>query len=360
MDIFYNDVSTCDVEIYGVLFHKCLLIKYEYFTKIFDQKQTLDEHDQKQTLDEFEIIEIDSRKSNIRKIELLEKFSIDCIKEFKRYVYEQPINELTPILSIEIYKLSKLLDIKMFLNYRNKIQILLKKSNSSDMLYMLRNISGLTVPLEFTIESVDILDKNSPAELNLIAYCYQKGTGCAKDEEKALKLYEQNWNENKNSNSLSNLAYCYYNGIGCVENRSTALKLYEQSWNENKNINSLHNLATCYKYYIDGKKDENKAFELYEKNWNENKSADSLYGLAMCYELGIGCETDRMKAFELSKKNWEENNHAKSKILYERIFNGDGHIPYNPYIGSYVNTSIYNTGYIGTAGYGYSGYYINR
>ena len=228
MDLFYSDTESCNVQIQDVQFHSCILKKYDYFKS------------------HIEFNKISNTK--VQEIKLPEEFSDELIVEFKRYCYKQPIGELTPRLSVEIYKLSKILLINMFLHYRNKIQILLNNSNSSDMLYMLRNILDLCIPKNFTIYNVDLLNKNSPVELNLIAYCYELGTGCAEDKKMAFELYKLNWEENKHSNSLYNLAVCYSCGKGCVKDKKMAFELYKLNWKENKNSDSLHNLAYCYEY----------------------------------------------------------------------------------------------------------------
>ena len=204
-NLFYSDTESCNVQIQDVQFHSCILKQYDYFKS------------------HIEFNKISNTK--VREIKLPEEFSDELIVEFKRYCYKQPIGELTPQLSVEIYKLSEILLINMFLHYRNKIQMLLDKSNRYDMLYMLKNISYLIIPKNFTIYNVDLLNKNSPVELNLIAVCYENGIGCAEDKKMAFELLKFNWEENKHSNSLYNLALCYELGKGCVEDKKKADEL---------------------------------------------------------------------------------------------------------------------------------------
>ena len=299
VELLYKDIKTCDVKIQNVPFHSFVLI-HDYFKAQLEFNKISGKSNHTDNLDYKDSIDSSNHTDKLEEIKLPNEFSENCIEELKRWCYNQPIGELTAQLYVEIYHLSRILLLNMYIDYRDEIDNLLKKINHKDLVYVIKNIPGIVISDTLNIVDVNILNSNIPEELNLIAYCYRCGIGCVKDEKKAFDLFKLNWEKNKNANSLNHLAMCYRYGFGCVEDAGLAFKLRKLNWEENKNSVSLHNLAIYYECGRGCIKDKKKAFELYKLNWEENRYISSLKYLIECYEKGIGCEKNISEAKVLS------------------------------------------------------------
>ncbi|RHZ87646.1 hypothetical protein Glove_33g125 [Diversispora epigaea] len=142
---------------------------------------------------------------------------------------------------------------------------------------------------------------DSDTQFNL-GYCYEKGIGTIKDEEKAFQWYLKSA-EGGNNLGQYNLAFCYDNGIGTMKDKGKAFQWYLKSA-ECGNIEGQYNLAICYHNGIETIKDEGKAFLWYLKS-AEGGNHFGQNNLGTCYRDEIGTIKDEEKAFQWYLKSAE-------------------------------------------------------
>ncbi|RHZ44900.1 hypothetical protein Glove_707g76 [Diversispora epigaea] len=142
---------------------------------------------------------------------------------------------------------------------------------------------------------------NSDGQNNL-GYCYEKGIGTTKDEEKAFQWYLKSA-EGGNLMGQYNLGHCYHDEIGTTKDEEKAFLWYMKSAKEG-NSYGQHNLGYCYEKGIGTTKDEEKAFKWYMKS----AKGGNLLGqcdLGSCYHNGIGTIKDDGKMFQWYTKSAE-------------------------------------------------------
>lgn len=59
----------------------------------------------------------------------------------------------------------------------------------------------------------------------------------------AFNMFKKGWEKHRNDKCLHKLAYCYEQGRGCNRDEGKAYELYELSWKENKNFDSYRELT---------------------------------------------------------------------------------------------------------------------
>lgn len=87
----------------------------------------------------------------------------------------------------------------------------------------------------------------------------------------AFQLFKKNWEENKHSKSLHK-----YATLIASEDPSRARELFELDWTENQNLDSLACLSQMTKKGVGGPKDINKANELFDLAYQIYKSRGKL------------------------------------------------------------------------------------
>lgn len=299
LSLLYNQEG--DVEINTVSFHNLFLCTIPYFNciKIYENKKNIN----------FEV-------------------SIDCIKLFKKWLYEQPISkdELNIEIGIEIKYLSDFLIINFYRHLHNELFVKILESSSEDQFkyfiyfrhydkrfkftieqintiekdtyyYGIRVLDGLFIEKNekeaFTIFKNNWLDKNCKYCLYIYAYCLLNGIGCEKNETEAFLLFKKGWDIFDDSKCLHSYAYCLRKGLGCEKNENEAFNLFKLNWKRNKDAHSLNSYALYLEY--------NRSFQLFKMNWEKNRSIDSLHNYIYLLENGLGCKQDLKSAKELKK-----------------------------------------------------------
>ncbi|CAB4417127.1 unnamed protein product [Rhizophagus irregularis] len=144
----------------------------------------------------------------------------------------------------------------------------------------------------------------SPGDMRHLGYCYQRGIGTERNEEKAFELYKVAANKG-HVISINDLGYCYQHGIGTEKDEIKAFELYKEAV-EKGCVESMRNLGYFYQNGIGTEKNEVKAFKLYKKA-AEKGDINAIRNLGECYQHGIGTEKNEIKASEWIKKAVESN-----------------------------------------------------
>ena len=191
-------------------------------------------------------------------------------------------------------------------------------------------------------------EEKNPNAQNILAVCYISGIGLEKNEEVALRLFEQSAEQNypsaqrnlaimlENQGStdknriielyeksaaqndgyaLNNLAACYMTGDGVKKNVKEAVTLFDKAVKVGDDY-AMVNLADCYSVGNGVKRDDKKAYELYAKA-AENKNQDGLINAAECLLVGKGVKQDLNKALEYFKIAADMGNTAAQKRFEE-------------------------------------------
>ncbi|RIA92709.1 hypothetical protein C1645_820298 [Glomus cerebriforme] len=111
--------------------------------------------------------------------------------------------------------------------------------------------------------SKKLAEKEYPAGINLLGYCYDYGIGTI-NLKKAFELY-QKAAELGNSYGISNLGCCYKDGTGTDINIQKAIELYQKAANLGNDF-AQYNLALMYEHGNGIQKDIDKAIYWYKKS----------------------------------------------------------------------------------------------
>ena len=88
------------------------------------------------------------------------------------------------------------------------------------------------------------MDVNSYSSL---AYCYENGIGCEKDEKKAFEYYTKAYDHSDASeDELENIAQCYKKGIGCKRDIIKYIKYTSEEVDLNEYKDEIISLYDSY------------------------------------------------------------------------------------------------------------------
>lgn len=132
---------------------------------------------------------------------------------------------------------------------------------------------------------------NQDAEaLSILANLLLHGTGCAKNETKAIEYYKLSDKLFSNIHSTYILGLCYLNGVGTDKNVEMAYSYFHHGYINNYE-KSVHMIGKLVEHNII----KGDHVDIYTYNWNKNKYADSLVSLIKYYS-----ENDTQKANDLT------------------------------------------------------------
>jgi uncharacterized protein len=140
-----------------------------------------------------------------------------------------------------------------------------------------------------------------------IAHCYEFGRGVEKDEKYAVSLHEALVAE-PYPDSQTGLGRCYEFGKGgLAKDQKRAIELYELAAKDSRDGDASYRLGLCYQSGKGVVKDEKRAFELFlrpasTKCWACWHEIEIRMAVAQCYEHGIGTK----KNVKLALKHYEE------------------------------------------------------
>lgn len=155
----------------------------------------------------------------------------------------------------------------------------------------------------------------TPEEINNYAYMLQHGLGGNPNLAEAKLLYRNNWIEQKIPSVSASLAMYQFAHILNTEGfPEEAMDLFQKNWEENGNSESLYTYANSLSMY-----DPEEAVDLFQKNWEKNRNAQSLYSYAYMADQKMSIKRN------LHWKNWEENGYIPSLLAYADLLgNGVG------------------------------------
>jgi hypothetical protein len=326
MDVLFHTTNEKIVYINHVHFHRSLLLsKISYFQQFED-------------------------------VHISMNFSKKAIQKLKQKLYNQPIDwEIEDAdFIIECHKLSQIIAYKLF--NESILYHLCYKWSDAHIIKIINEFGLVICDIDKYVLLMEHITNNRLKLFNMALHA-QKGINEKQNFEKALSIYEQDWKENKNEESLQGwaflhirgygvgnqecmvfnlllqtweqtrnsqiqnfLGYCYARGFGCLTDGKKAFDLFEQNWEEHKNLQSKQNLAYCYEVGIGCETDSKKAYDMLHSLWKEFKYPPGLHAFARCVLLGVACEKNEELAFQLFRQNWEENNYKESGDQLKKMY----------------------------------------
>ncbi len=194
--------------------------------------------------------------------------------------------------------------------------------------------------------------EGDPDAQTSLAYMYQMGQGCRRDEAKALSLYQKAI-EHKQPYALFNLAIWYANGkggvernpfkafelflqaaiagipqaqyetavmlergLGCTQDYAEAAHWYEEAAKRG-HAEAFNNLGVLYKEGTGVAQDYGRAFICFSRAAEQNL-ATAQFNLGYLYDHGLGVEMDHEKALELCRKAAFQG-HPKAKEVIRKL-----------------------------------------
>jgi len=156
----------------------------------------------------------------------------------------------------------------------------------------------------------------NPIAEEYLGYMAMTATGCDKNLDDAFKWYKMAV-DNGNEHAKCGLADCYYYGYGTEKNDELALKYYEETTDRDEYV-VLH-IANIY-YYSDKLQNYNKAFNLYKQIYKCNIPQVN-YNLGNMYYDGLVEEVN----YELAYKEYQK----ASELSYAPAINDLGYMTLN-------------------------------
>ena len=118
-----------------------------------------------------------------------------------------------------------------------------------------------------------------------LGWCYEHGSGVAKNKAKAFKWY-RTAAEKGNVSAQSHLGSCYENGVGVAKDELEAIKWYRKAA-EQEDPRGQFLLGTAYDRGLGVKADAEQAFQWYQRSAEQGYIAAQCF-VANCYEEGFG------------------------------------------------------------------------
>ena len=137
----------------------------------------------------------------------------------------------------------------------------------------------------------------NPIAMEYLGYANLTGTGCDRNEDEAFKWYFRSV-EAGNDHAKTGLADCFYYGYGTKKNDELALKYYEETIDQDENV-VLH-IANIY-FYSDKLQNYNKAYNLYNRIFKLN-IPQVYHNIATMYYYGLDLQQDYQEAYKLYNK----------------------------------------------------------
>ncbi|KAI9204693.1 uncharacterized protein BJ171DRAFT_505111 [Polychytrium aggregatum] len=156
---------------------------------------------------------------------------------------------------------------------------------------------------------------------HLAAVCFVGGLGTAKDQTKAVAIFEELANQDYDP-SQHWLGHCHKNGWGRPINHASSIKWYTRAANQD-NSYAQNMVGRCYEEGWGVTVDRCKAVEWYRKA-AEQGNPSGQNNLGDCYEKGIGVPKDSLTAVQWYSRSAEQGNASGQNNLGLCYCTGNG------------------------------------
>ncbi|ELP85164.1 hypothetical protein EIN_082260 [Entamoeba invadens IP1] len=149
-----------------------------------------------------------------------------------------------------------------------------------------------------------------------MAYCLLNGFGCATNKARAVDILQKILKQSHLVNAQLLLANCYFKGEGVARDMAQAVNLYVKAACL-RNSNAMNNLGSCFFSGNGVKKNANLAFRLFEVGTKFGNSKAQV-NLALCYLKGVGVVRSLQNALNSYEESAKGGN-IEAQLQYAKL-----------------------------------------